>query len=145
MDSQTPGAGWVPAVVVVRERERDAGRSAETAGPAQRRTTPSVNIPGDGNAVSFAIGDNSTATATATPINVDQALLLAHAVRDALPMLDLGDDVEAHLTDIEQTNDPERMRHGLEWLANVATNTSTGALGSVLGMAAATLLGLSPG
>jgi hypothetical protein len=85
------------------------------------------------------LGANSNATANS--INVDAAVLLARAVREASDIIGLDrPGAEEALSDIEQREDPGRLRRGLQWLAQFANDASSGALGSVIGSVALRLL-----
>lgn len=108
---------------------------------AQRQTTPTVTVEGSGNALSFALGDRSTASATATTINA-KARLLADALTEALPGLSLDDEGEAdeHLADLRSDDDGKRGK-ALRWVGRLANDTSTSATGQVLGEVAMNLLG----
>jgi hypothetical protein len=117
--------------------DHDADPAAYLA--AQRRSGTVINVGGEGNAVAVALGANSSATATT--IDIDAAVLLAQALRQAATMLDLDEEDQKALADIEQRIDPSRVRRGLRRLGRFASETGTNAVGSVLGAVALRLLG----
>lgn len=86
----------------------------------------------------MALGANSTATASS--IDVEAAILLAQAVREASGVLGLDPEAEEALRDIEQGEDPGRVKRGLQWLGRFANDSGSGALGSVIGSVALRLL-----
>jgi hypothetical protein len=105
-----------------------------------------VHVSGGQNTIAAAFAAGSTATATHTVVNVDLALLVAAAVRQAADALDLPPDPDGALpealADIEQAQDPSRLKRGLVTVGRLLGDTSTGALGSVLATLAAQALGL---
>lgn len=105
-----------------------------------------MHVSGGQNTIAAEFAPGSSATASHTVVNVDLALLVASAARQAADALDLPPDPDGALSDaladIEQARDPSRMKRGLATLGRLLGDTSTGALGSVLATLAAQALGL---
>ncbi|MBO0747469.1 MAG: hypothetical protein J2O47_03915 [Acidimicrobiaceae bacterium] len=105
---------------------------------AKQRSGTHITIQGEGHTLALALGANSTANASS--VNVDAAVLLARAVREASDVLSLGPEAQRALADIEQREDAGRVKRGLQWLGHFATDAGSSALGSVIGSVALRLL-----
>lgn len=108
---------------------------------AQRETVTSVSVSGTGNAVSFALGDQSSATATASTSGDDAVRMLADALAEAMAGLSLDvEEVTENLAALRSDDDAKK-RRALGWFSRLATDTSTSATGQVLGAVALRLVG----
>lgn len=147
----SPTREWGGQVVILdvaisdkgRECIDDYGGDPAAYRAAQQRTAPTVHVEGSGNALSLALGAQSSATTTSTTVDAEAARLLAAALAEALPGLHLDDPEAAkHLEDL-QGDDEGRKRKALRWFGGLATNTSASAIGQVLGGVALSLGGFA--
>lgn len=100
-----------------------------------------VHVSGEGNSLALALGENSNASSTLTTMNIEAAVQLASAIREAADVLVLTDQDNSALDDIEQRDDASRVERGLRWIAGYADDSSKAALGTVLGTIALKILG----
>lgn len=90
--------------------------------------------------VANAAGTNAQASADGDSQN-RVVLDLAHAIRQAWPVLNLPQYAESVLDELEQDEDPSRRKRAAQVMGNLLQDTTSGALGSVLGQA---LIALAP-
>jgi hypothetical protein len=139
------GSGFGGIAVGISHKGRDCATDHDSDIAAyeaaqQPPAVPSVTVTGDGNALSLAFAPNATATATAGS-NLDAAVELAKAAREAKTIVNFGDDAEITLTEIE-SRDPVKVKRGLERLRDLGADTTAGALGNLISAAAIGLLAL---
>ena len=105
---------------------------------------PTITVTGSGNALSLALGHHSQCKAAAATIVAEAAVLLALALREALPVLDLSDDEQdvarRHIDAIDRGDDDKR-RTALRCFGGFANDTSASGLGQVLDTVAMGLAG----
>lgn len=111
---------------------------------ARDSSVPTITVTGSGNALSLALGHQSQSSATSTTIDAEAAVLLAAALREALPVLGLAEDDEdeaqQQIEDIENGDESKR-RTALRWFGRFANDSTASGLGQVLGTLAIGLAG----
>ena len=117
---------------------------------AQKPQSQFVSVSaGAGSTFAVTFGDNSPATAVSIDVRLEEAAALAAAIREAAPVIglqgirvdpELAAEVQQALADLEARDEVGRVKRGLNWFGRLANNASAGALGNLLGQAAAALL-----
>lgn len=103
-------------------------RDRPTPQPAHT-TNYHSNVDADG---SVAIATGLGAVVTATSISIERALILADALEQCLPLLNLGPEADEQLKALRDLNDPGRMKRAAAWFGNKLSDGTAGALGNVL-------------
>jgi hypothetical protein len=119
----------------------DAGEGVAAGVRRQQAPAQHFNIKADGANFAIATGEGGAAQVHATDINVDAVLAVAQTIEEALPALQLGDEAKEFLADLRDTRDPSKVRRALAWFGRMATDSGSGALGSMLGAMALAALG----
>jgi hypothetical protein len=132
-------------LVQITERGReciDSGKTIQQFVSRHDLAAQMVNVFGSGNSVAAAFGDGSAATASLSTFDHEMAITFASSVREALPVLTLPDEADGLLDDIEQREDPGLAQRATAKLYTLIGDTTSGALGGVLGAMGAGALGI---
>lgn len=132
-------------LVQITERGReciDSGKTIQQFLSRNDLAAQMVNVFGSGNSVAAAFGDGSAATAALSTFDHEMAITFASSVRQALPVLELPDEADDLLDDIEQREDPSLAQRATARLYTLIGDTTSGALGGVLGAMGAGALGI---
>lgn len=131
----------------ITERGRDCIDSgltiADFVSPSAAAGHQAITISGSGNVVAAAAGSGNTASAASHEFDPEAARTFAALVREAMPALQLNEDLTDLLAEIEQVEDQTLARKATVAVYQLLSSTTSGAIGGLVAAAGAQALGIT--